>query len=174
MYQKGEIHMEELIIHLEWSGPYKLSQLNDICNESTDYGVYQVYGAHPIYGSNVLLYIGKADVQTFGVRIKEEGWEYNQDPDNVQIYIGRLAGNSTPSDEKWSKEIELAEKLLIFTHKPAFNSQYIKSLPDKELQNIHVLNWSNSRDLMPEVSGSRWTSKYDEMPAYKVYGSHDT
>ena len=54
------------IIHVQWDGPFTLDQLSEMNNEY-DYGVYQVYGSHPIYGSDVLLYIGKAGKLTFGV-----------------------------------------------------------------------------------------------------------
>lgn len=39
--------------------------------------------------------------------------------------------------------------------------------------NVHVLNWGHHRDLLPEVSGARWTNKYDDMPNYEVYGEHN-
>jgi hypothetical protein len=48
----------ERIIHIEWEGPYSLSQLDTLNDLRKDYGLYQIYGHHPIYGSNVLLYIG--------------------------------------------------------------------------------------------------------------------
>ncbi len=79
--------------------------------------------------------------------------------------MGRLAGERTPSDEEWSNKIDLAEKLLIYTHAPAGNSQNIASIgsePLKRLQDIHILNWGNHRNLMPEVSGIRWATEYDE------------
>ncbi len=164
--------MEQHIIHIKWKGPYPFKKINKLTKETIDYGLYQVYGTHPVYGSNVLLYIGKADLQTFGVRVSQEPWGLNEDAQSVQIYVGRLAGESTPSSEKWSGEIDLAEKLLIHAHSPALNSHYIEAIPNNvELQNIHILNWGCYRNLMPEVSGARWTSKYDVMPLYQIYGS---
>lgn len=164
---------EQYIIHLDWDGPYKLNELSKVTDYETDFGIYQIYGAHPIYGANVLLYIGKADRQTFGVRIAQEGWNSNSDAGRLIVYVGRLAGNFTPANDGWSNEICLAEKLLIHAHKPAYNSQSIKSIPHKDLENIHILNWANHCSLMHEVSGARWTSKYDDMPDYKVYGEHE-
>ena len=58
------------IIHIDWDGPYRIEEINELNDEKKDYGIYQIYGTHPVYGSNVLLYIGKADQQTFGARIK--------------------------------------------------------------------------------------------------------
>ncbi|WML26295.1 hypothetical protein [Neobacillus sp. OS1-33] len=38
------------------------------------------------------------------------------------MYVGRLHGPQNPLEESWSKEIDLAERLLIFVHKPAYYS----------------------------------------------------
>lgn len=166
--------MGNLLIHIQWEGPIKLSELSKLNDESKDYGIYQIYGCHPVYGSDVLLYIGKAARQTFCSRISQEGWQWNRDADKLEIYAGYLAGSVTPENEQWCKEIDLAEKLLIYSHAPAYNSQNIKAIPDnKELQDIHILNWGNHRDLMPEVSGERWTSKYDNIDGYSIYGTHE-
>ncbi|TWH48571.1 hypothetical protein [Sporomusa sp. KB1] len=158
--------MNETIINIDWNGPYTLNDLSDIQDDNVDYGVYQIYGAHPIYGAEKLLYIGKADKQTFGTRISQEGWDSNSDANGLKIYVGWLTGK-IPTEEQWSKEISLAEKLLIYSHKPAYNSQSIKQVNDKDLLSIHVLNWGKYRDLMPEVSGMRWTSKF-ELPRYQL------
>jgi hypothetical protein len=131
---------ETHIIQILWEGPYKLSELNKLTNVETDYGLYQIYGYHPLYGSNVLLYIGKGDQQTFGMRIRQENWDEVNDSNNDQVYIGRLHGATTPSEEQWSNEISLAEQLLIYVHKPGFNSSSISSYPELVLQNVHVLN----------------------------------
>ncbi len=162
----NEVHL----IQLEWEGPYKLLELASITDDCFDYGVYQIYGKHPVYGSDVLLYIGKADYQTLGKRISQENWLNTNDSNNLKIYVGRLHGPNTPTEAQWSNEIDLAERLLIYVHKPAFNARSISSLPDTELQNVHILNWGHYRDLLPEVSGIRWTSKLDniEYVRYKL------
>ncbi|GGH73228.1 hypothetical protein JOD43_000025 [Pullulanibacillus pueri] len=156
------------LIQIQWEGPYKLIDLVTIRNEEYDYGLYQIYGKHPIYGSNVLLYIGKADSQTFGIRISQENWVDTNDSNNISIYVGKLHGEGTPSEEQWSKEIDLAERLLIYVHKPAYNARSVSSFPNTKLQSIHILNWGDHRDLLPEVSGLRYTSKLDHFE-YKPY-----
>ena len=77
-------------VHIFWSGPYSLNNLSKLNDEQKHYGVYQIYGHHALYGSHVLLYIGKADQQTFGKRISQEDWEFIEDPSNTQIYINFL------------------------------------------------------------------------------------
>ena len=156
------------LIQIQWEGSYKLTDLPILMNEETDYGIYQIYGKHPVYGNDVLLYIGKADCQTLGKRISQEDWLNTNDSNNTKIYVGRLHGPQNPTNEIWSTEIDLAERLLIYVHKPAYNSRSISSLPDLELQSIHILNWGHYRDLLPELSGLRWTSKLD-YTEYDIY-----
>ncbi|MBM4763099.1 hypothetical protein [Bacillus sp. B15-48] len=161
------------LIHIDWQGPFSLNQLNLLTDDSNDYGIYQIYGNHLVYGKDVLLYIGKADQQTIGKRVSQENWWNTNDSKRLKIYVGRIAGEYTPEDNTWSKEIDLAEKLLINVHKPAYNSKSLSSIPDVELQDIHILNWGDHRDLLPEISGLRWTSKLDTME-YDIYRYNTT
>jgi len=155
-------------IHIYWEGPFKLEHLSELQDNSRDYGIYQIYGGHPVYGSMVLLYIGKADQQTFGVRIAQENWFVNRNAGELKIYVGRLAGQHQPDANTWSKEIALAEKLLIYSHTPACNIQFINATSDEELEEVHVLNWGSYCSLMAEVSGRRWSSKYQDQ-MYQEY-----
>ncbi|WP_033580751.1 MULTISPECIES: hypothetical protein [Priestia] len=157
------------IIQIDWDGPYKITDLPQLTDSISDYGVYQIYGYHPVYGNDVLLYIGKADHQNFGKRIPQENWWDTNDSNNTKIYVGRLHGPQTPNQLEWSLEIDLAEQLLIYVHKPAYNARSISSLRNLKIQDIHILNWSNYRSLLPEVSGLRWTKKLDnqEHDVYK-------
>ncbi|RSK44987.1 hypothetical protein [Bacillus canaveralius] len=156
------------LIQIDWRGPFTLDELNLLNDDSHDYGIYQVYGKHLVYGKDVLLYIGKADQQTIGKRVSQENWWDINDSQHLKVYAGRLAGESTPDEEIWSKEIDLAEKLLINVHKPAYNSKSLSLISDAALQDIHILNWGDHRDLLPEISGLRWTSKLDYMD-YNTY-----
>jgi hypothetical protein len=73
------------------------------------------YGYHPVYGANVLLYIGQTMGETFGQRIEEHnfGGGFQEDCEHVEVYVGRLKGVSTPSSGDWRNEINWAEKLLV-------------------------------------------------------------
>ncbi|WP_246096171.1 hypothetical protein [Paenibacillus sinopodophylli] len=113
-----------------------------------------------MYGLNVLLYIGKADRQTFGTRIAQESWYSNRNAREIGIYVGRLAGEVQPTDDEWSENISQAEKLLIYSHVPACNSQFINLKNDQSIEDLHVLNWGSFGDLMSEVSGRRWAGKF--------------
>ena len=43
---------------------------------------------------------------------------------------------------------------------------------DADLQHIHVLNWGCHRNLLPEVSGARWTSRFD-IPGWHTFESNE-
>lgn len=128
--EEGFVDEQNLIIHVEWDGPYRFgeqpSHLEPVSGlkGSTDYGVYQIYGGHPVYGNSALLYIGMAAKQQFGKRIiQEKHWIENRDAGRVEIYVGRLSGKRTPDDDTWGHHIELAERLLIHAHSPPMNTQ---------------------------------------------------
>ena len=43
---------------------------------------------------------------------------------------------------------------------------------DKNLRDIHVLNWGDYGKLLPEVSGDRWTDKWVLGETFREYGTH--
>lgn len=160
-------------IHILWAGPIKLKDAYLLKNERTDYGIYQVYGRHPIAGMTALLYIGKAEEQVFGVRLKQENWEtWEEGEGPVEIRVGRLAGGQTPSDEHWGLQIRLAESLLISANKPPRNGQgvaWLSAAVDPACHRLHVLNWGSYGAILPEVSGARWSSLFDSIPGFRPY-----
>jgi hypothetical protein len=137
-----------------------------------DHGIYQVYGSHPVYGSQTLIYIGEAYAKTFSERVKQHAWETNYDmQSHVDVNIGRFAGYESISNSKWDRQIHVAEKLLIRAHSPAYNQHlFFKVEEHKQLSHIHILNWGERRLLLPEVSGAFWTNKFwDDEP--RAFGS---
>ena len=181
--------MEETI-RIKWDGPYNLNDMGydekeekyiksnrNLDNKSSDFGIYQIYGHHPVYGSNVLLYIGKAQDQTFSIRISQEGWDNNEDYKNIQIYLGKIYNeNNFPANEEgdreWDKRISQAESMLIYAHEPARNSSNILTVSRENqkleiFKNIRVLNYGQYRSLMPEVSGEMWVKEYE---AWNLFG----
>ena len=156
-------------IHIFWDGPHSIEEAKSLKDKDTDYGLYQIYGQHPMYGSSVLLYIGQANDQTLGKRLSQELWEYGEDPNNVQIYVGRLAGHQLVSAEGWGERITIAEKLLIYAHQPAYNTSNKNSLPEEDVLSGHIFNWGSHRNLYPEVSGKRHASSFDHISEEKIY-----
>ncbi len=154
-------------MHLEWDGPFEFEDLDKLNDPQSDYGVYQIYGAHPLYGADVLLYLGTAVNETFAARLAPEKEDWGE----VTLYVGRLAGVSTPDEKEWARQIELAAALLTYVHSPAYNSQDAETLDYEALRGVHLLNWYYYRDLLPEVSGARWLAEADA-PEWNVYGGH--
>lgn len=159
----------QTLIHIEWDGPCALDAVLSL-QGPTDYGIYQIYGGHPVYGNSALLYIGLAAAQTFSQRIPQEThWLSNRDAGRVEVYLGRLAGQTAPDDETWDRHIRLAERLLIFAHSPPMNTQKSLGSLERDLRFVHVLNWNRHRDLLPEVSGTRWAYRDEDFPNYHVF-----
>lgn len=159
----------EEIIHLEWEGPWTLQQIAELKDPNQDVGVYQIYGKHTLYGSHCLLYIGKAVEQAFGTRIAQERWGGNRDPQNVQIYVGRLGLTRALSHAEFERLVDRVESLLIYAHGPACNASKLASLASGVPQGLRLMNWGASRDLMPEVSSDRWNDRHWSLPGYQRY-----
>jgi len=117
-----------------------------------------------------LLYIGKADDQTFGKRIAQEKW---CDHKNIEVYVGRLAGRTKVSAKEWSERIDKTEKLLIYSHAPAYNTSNTRTVPERKVLSNHIFNWDQYRSLFPEVSGGRYTSKFDHISDDHIYTVSD-
>lgn len=176
MQYKNKLNEDEeglIIIPISW----EKIEYEKVCThgKNTDAGLYQIYGRHHAYGPDSLLYIGQAG--NFSERINEKRWfndflETTVEPDFVRL--GRIAKSNDKKAEVlaeedgklWSEFITLAEKLLISTHTPAFNSQLDYKLSGT-LQNwttngrqIIVLNFGDRGSLLPEVSTFRNSYTY--------------
>ena len=65
------------------------------------------------------------------------------------------------------------ERLLIFAHRPAHNASGLYRLDDPNLESLHVFNWGARGDLLPEVSGARCVLRFQHIPGYARFGSHE-
>lgn len=139
------------IINLEWKLVWKGPLSPDVVSKCTGRGVYQYYGDHHVYGSDVLLYIGQTDELADRIR----GHDFDELCDrNIKIYFGRV--------RRVRKDmLKRVEKLLICASAPARNSHHVieplDEDQDKSLLNLLILNWGDYRSLLPEVSGYRFT-----------------
>ena len=162
-------------IHLLWKGPHTFQDVLQMdCD--TDFGIYQVYGAHPVSGTDSLLYIGKANDQNFSARFTNpDRQEWGPDDaswgDNTALLrfftarvhpTQRQRDRGAIDDELWGTYIDTAEKLMISAHAPHWNAQSVSGIKPEHTHvydNCHVLNWGTRASLLPEVSGVRhaWT-----------------
>jgi hypothetical protein len=159
------------VIHILWEGP---CTIRDIAgkNGPTDKGLYQVYAHHPVYRMS-LVYIGST-CTTFADRIPKHQWETGSenDPNNVEYYLGRLRGAVPIARDLWDASIIIAESLLIHAHAPAYNTTFIKEPPSKEsCGNARVLSWGAVRSLQREVSGLMWTAKGMDFRGYNAFSA---
>jgi len=162
-------------IHIIWSDPIPYETVSVFVSDITDFGIYQIYGTHPIHGNDVLLYIGRALGGSFGWEIPRKESKFNNPKvEGIRVHLGRLAGAATPPNDVWNRQIELAERLLIFAHKPPLNVRVGLGDLEEILQSVHIYNWGARATILPEVSGLRWTSNGESMPK-NIYqaGSND-
>ena len=133
-------------VRIEWEGPFFLMEVLELDNRNKDYGLYQIYGHHIIYGVDSLLYIGETG-QTFSERFNEHT-VWLKEEDGVFIHVGRIA--SEDYDEQVRKD---AEALTINWHSPAYNSSNIETYNGQRLK---VVNRGERRDLCAEyISDNR-------------------
>lgn len=138
--------MEFRIVDIEWEGPFDIEydRKNDLYlfeNVPEELriksGFYQIYGRHPVYGNDVLLYIGetkksKGRARAFKDRLKEHLTGRFFYHTNLSLYVG-------PSKED-GKTIQEVESVLIEAHKPALNRNHIDS-SKKCRKPLLVRNW---------------------------------
>lgn len=140
-------------INIVWEGPFTLEECSKFTSKS-DYGLYQYYGEHLVYGQDSLLYLGKAEKRSFGVRLSEHNWE-EWCSSSCSIYIGRIFSKSKMATEDLEQAINLAERILLLSHNPSYNSSNLNRIGNSN-GDTRVLNWGVRRQLLPEVSISRW------------------
>jgi hypothetical protein len=119
------------VLDLLWDGPHPLEEVSKF-NSSPDFGIYQIYGTHSVIGPDTLLYIGKAETNSFCQRIPAHKDWIDWEPGTTSVYLGRLSGMDQMTAERdpvWREMISRAESLLIYFCTPPYNSYNIKTLP---------------------------------------------
>ena len=169
MYNESLTH----IIDVYWEGPYNLDNI-DKFQEDNSHCLYQVYGHHPIYGNDVLLYLGKTEKQGITTRIKQHKWINNQS-DNCKIFV---ASCSVFEDwKKWKNDqreryvkydsnrvsIENIESLLIYAHQPSYNGSKLKSVNFGH-HPFRIFNSGKRKSLFPEISTQFYTDVMKNRP----------
>ena len=141
-------------IEIEWKGPFSptkvIREMDDSGQSPTwngkDYGLYQIYGKHRLYGEYALLYVGKTTERTFSKRFKEhQKWlledQYEKD---IKIYFGRIYNPKRHSGKdkwrSWKEDIEDAEKILIYKYSPNYNGRELAKIPELHHPKIQLFN----------------------------------
>lgn len=128
-------------IEIKWEGPFTLDEVESKKSD-IDFGLYMAFGRHTLYGDHTLLYVGKAEQQTFGVRILQhldEDWWGNE-----IIYLGRIGSeiNMTKENFKfWDEQIDYAETMFIKFCLPSWNSSKLNTNNKKySFDNAIIIN----------------------------------
>lgn len=129
-------------VRVEWEGPFSIEKVLELDNRNKDYGLYQIYGHHIVYGADSLLYIGETG-QTFSQRFNDHA-VWLEEEEGVFIRVGRIA--SEDYNEQVRKD---AEALAIYWHSPAYNSLNIE---DYNGQPLIVVNSGERGDLCEKLS----------------------
>lgn len=151
------------IYDVYWEGPY---YLDDILKDKNGkilkewHCLYQIYGSHPTYGSDVLLYIGKTE-RSIKERILEHYSRFSNQCDEVKVFFASFGEfinweernkieNYIPVGTENTMLIAI-EELLIYSHQPTYNSQSLSSTNFKK-ENFRIFNTGRRKSLMPEIS----------------------
>lgn len=87
----------EKIYDVHWQGPYSYEEFEEL-EHDPNLVLYSIYSTHPLYGRNVLVYIGKT-LQGAKTRMSQHAWWVKNESNPVIIYaasIGEFA-----NWEKW-------------------------------------------------------------------------
>jgi hypothetical protein len=147
------------IIDVYWEGPYTLEDIKSK-QKREEYCLYQIYGSHPVYGTNSLLYIGKTEKQYIETRLNQHKWIENQ-ASECEIYIAsckKFEGWANRNDQGAYKfyndkiiTIDIIESLLIYAHQPSYNSQSLKTTSFAG-NPFRLFNSNRRASIMPEIS----------------------
>lgn len=154
------------IYDIFWEGPYKLDDINKYKSELVHDGhcLYQIYGDHPCYGRDVLLYIGKT-LQGVATRMSQHNNRFSSQVEEVKVFIASCHEftdwNHRNSIKKYgpidSDTLDQIESLLIYAHQPAYNSDKITTLTTKHI--FRIFNSGRRKSLLPEISTEFWLIK---------------
>ena len=71
-------------VRVRWDDPVRLEAIQQFDGED-DYGLYEVYSHHVVFGPGSLVYIGKAQEQTFTDRFEQHEREWLSEENDVTI-----------------------------------------------------------------------------------------
>lgn len=145
------------VVH--WEGPFKWHRRHrDIHPEHV---LYAISGLHPLYGRDVLLYIGKAE-NGLETRLNDHDADWVQDEyDPVTVRFASMGpflgwkdwekGERYPRPEL--NDLRAVESLLILANQPAYNSAAKQGGSNMAgLEDLFVMNTGHIGNLLPEAS----------------------
>lgn len=141
------------ILKLYWQGPFSIDEaIEKFNNQTTDYGLYQIYGTHNVNGTDSLLYVGKSQNNILKYRFEshKKSW-IDKEPSKVEIYVGRFFGDKA-TDEEWNNYIDACEKIVIYHCQPSYNVREKFIAPSFSEIDYLILNIGKRHRLPAEIS----------------------
>ena len=120
-------------VRVKWEGPLTVEEVLEMKLGHKDFGLYQIYGRHIIFGLNSLLYVGSTD-ETFSQRLMSHRWLAHEE--SVFIHVGRINKEDYEADRK--QIIEDTEALTIYWHSPPYNSRNIDTYNGQSLRVVNI------------------------------------
>ena len=121
-------------VRVEWEGPLTVDKVLKLRDQNRDFGLYQIYGRHIIFGLNSLLYVGSTNA-TFSQRLRNHDVEWLADEESVFIHIGRINREDYKADRR--QVIKDTEALTIYWHSPPYNSRNIGTYNGQRLRVVN-------------------------------------
>ena len=133
-------------VRVEWEGPFSIEKVLELNHNEDDYGLYQIYGRHILFGADSLLYIGKAEGVTFKQRFNQHCFGKNEkwllEEEGVSIHVGRIVEEDyeydPPDWPDWCKVLRDAEALTIYWHSPPYNASNIGEYNGQQLKVVNL------------------------------------
>ena len=137
-------------VRVEWEGPLTIDAVLELGDRNRDFGLYQIYGRHIIFGLNSLLYVGKT-TETFSQRFRSGHVAWLKDEESVFIHVGRINKEDYDGADR-QQVIKDTEALTIYWHSPPYNSSNIDTYNGQALR---VINDGERGDLCERLSDDR-------------------
>jgi len=160
----SDVYKEKKPYIVFWEGPYQFSEYEKL-KTKRGHVLYQLYGTHPIYGSNVLLYIGLSGLDgrnDIKKRFEDhDNWVVDE-YDDMTVRLGSIGIYNDKDWMEWEKlpdeayekpsesTIKNIEALLIYAHQPAYNQKSKGST--KSAKGIRIFNAGKMGQLLQELS----------------------
>lgn len=151
------------VVH--WDGPLTLDDAKKKERQKSGYVLYQLLGYHPLYGSNVLLYIGQTNA---GIKTRlgqHDDW-IKDEYDKVTVRLGSISEfkgwpswkkQKRPYSSPGNTAIDVIEKLMIYANQPAYNTANKNDAKDS--QGTRIFNTGHFGSLIPEISSRYFLGK---------------
>ena len=145
----------EKIYEIVWDGPFEWREGLKHCRNL--HVLYQLYGYHPLYGSDVLLYLGSShrDIKK-RLKIHEKEW-IHEEWSKISFRLGSIKEFKTWKAQeikkgwiKYKKAVEAIEGLLIYANQPAYNDR--NKSDAARAQGIRIFNTGKLGSILPEIS----------------------